>query len=239
MSNLRADSVAGLPFGDEPSGDPDLAAVWSQAVAGVADGTLSAQQRAWLRLTRPLGLVQDTALLAAPNEFTKDLLDSRLRPFLSTALSTAYGREIRVAVTVEHLPDPEPMSGPIRIVRPVDARGDTTPGQGSGPASGSALNAGTGSGSTGAAAAPVPPTSPGSSAVPVPAPAPAPPTSPGSSAAPGLRRRRSILIRYPRSTPNRRRGPSPGRVWCRPWHPPAVRSGSVRSLVPDRAGVRR
>jgi chromosomal replication initiator protein len=174
VSNLRADSVAGLPFGDEPSGDPDLAAVWSQAVAGVADGTLSAQQRAWLRLTRPLGLVQDTALLAAPNEFTKDLLDSRLRPFLSTALSTAYGREIRVAVTVEHLPDPEPMSGPIRIVRPVDARGDTTPGQGSGPASGSALNAGTGSGSTGAAAAPVPPTSPGSSAVPVPAPAPAP-----------------------------------------------------------------
>ncbi|WP_217451671.1 chromosomal replication initiator protein DnaA [Candidatus Frankia nodulisporulans] len=118
MSNSRADSVAGLPFGDEPAGDPDLAAVWRQAVSGVADGALSAQQRAWLRLTRPLGLVQDTALLAAPNEFTKELLDSRLRPFLSTALSTAYGRDIRVAVTVEHLPDPEPMSGPIRIVRP-------------------------------------------------------------------------------------------------------------------------
>jgi chromosomal replication initiator protein len=118
VSNLRADSVAGLPFGDEPAGDPDLAAVWRQAVSGVADGALSAQQRAWLRLTRPLGLVQDTALLAAPNEFTKELLDSRLRPFLSTALSTAYGREIRVAVTVEHLPDPEPMTGPIRIVRP-------------------------------------------------------------------------------------------------------------------------
>ncbi|WP_462187262.1 MULTISPECIES: chromosomal replication initiator protein DnaA [unclassified Frankia] len=177
MSNLRADSVAGLPFGDEPSGDPDLAAVWSQAVAGVADGTLSAQQRAWLRLTRPLGLVQDTALLAAPNEFTKDLLDSRLRPFLSTALSTAYRREIRVAVTVEHLPDPEPMSGPIRIVRPVDARGDTAPGQGSGPASGSALNAGAGSGSTDTAATPVPGARPGSSAAPAsaaPAPAPAP-----------------------------------------------------------------
>ncbi|SNQ51422.1 Chromosomal replication initiator protein DnaA [Frankia canadensis] len=136
MSNLRADSVAGLPFGDEPAGDPDLAAVWRQAVSGVADGALSAQQRAWLRLTRPLGLVQDTALLAAPNEFTKELLDSRLRPFLSTALSTAYGREIRVAVTVEHLPDPEPMSGPIRIVRPDEgdrSREDTPSGDGGQP----------------------------------------------------------------------------------------------------------
>jgi chromosomal replication initiator protein len=92
---------------------PDLSAVWERAVAGMADNSLSPQQRAWLRLTRPLGLVQDTALLAAPNEFTKDLLDSRLRPFLSTALSAALGREIRVAVTVEHTPDPEPMSGPI------------------------------------------------------------------------------------------------------------------------------
>jgi chromosomal replication initiator protein len=92
---------------------PDLSAVWERTIAGMADNSLSAQQRAWLRLTRPLGLVQDTALLAAPNEFTKDLLDSRLRPFLSTALSAALGREIRVAVTVEHTPDPEPMTGPI------------------------------------------------------------------------------------------------------------------------------
>ncbi|WP_131768962.1 chromosomal replication initiator protein DnaA [Candidatus Protofrankia californiensis] len=118
MTDLSADPFAGMS-GRVPVEEPDLSAVWEQAVAGVADGTLSAQQRAWLRLTRPLGLVQDTALLAAPNEFTKDLLDSRLRPFLSTALSTAYGREIRVAVTVEHLPDPEPMTGPISL--PVSA----------------------------------------------------------------------------------------------------------------------
>ncbi|WP_018636657.1 chromosomal replication initiator protein DnaA [Parafrankia elaeagni] len=116
MTDLSADSVAGLPSrGAAPTSDPDLSAVWEEAVAGVADGALSAQQRAWLRLTRPLGLVQDTALLAAPNEFTKDLLDSRLRPFLSTALSSAYGREIRVAVTVEHTPDPEPMTGPLSL----------------------------------------------------------------------------------------------------------------------------
>ncbi|MBL7496739.1 chromosomal replication initiator protein DnaA [Frankia sp. CNm7] len=113
-SKPGAGSQQQLPLGNEP----DLQSVWRQAVAGVADGMLSAQQRAWLRLTRPLGLVQDTALLAAPNEFTKDLLDSRLRPFLTTALTAAYGRDIRVAVTVEHLPDPEPMTGPMVLPQP-------------------------------------------------------------------------------------------------------------------------
>ncbi len=136
VTDLSAGPFAGMA-GPVPAGEPDLSAVWGQAVAGVADGTLSGQQRAWLRLTRPLGLVQDTALLAAPNEFTKDLLDSRLRPFLSTALSTAYGREIRVAVTVEHLPDPEPMTGPIMLPEPAvtaPPAARITPGLGRDPA---------------------------------------------------------------------------------------------------------
>jgi chromosomal replication initiator protein len=78
--------------------------VWHRAVAGLADGAVSPQHRAWLSLTRPLGLVEDTALLAAPNEFAKDVLDSRLRPVIAQALSAAYGREISVAVTVQPLP---------------------------------------------------------------------------------------------------------------------------------------
>jgi chromosomal replication initiator protein len=81
-----------------------LDAVWHRAVAGLSDGAVSPQHRAWLSLTRPLGLVEDTALLAAPNEFAKDVLDSRLRPVIAEALSAAYGREINVAVTVQPLP---------------------------------------------------------------------------------------------------------------------------------------
>ena len=83
---------------------PPLEAVWHHALAGLPDGAVSPQHRAWLSLTRPLGLVEDTALLAAPNEFAKDVLDSRLRPVIAQALSTAYGREISVAVTVQPLP---------------------------------------------------------------------------------------------------------------------------------------
>jgi chromosomal replication initiator protein len=85
-----------------------LAEVWTRAVAGLPDGTLSPQHRAWVGLTRPLGLVEDTALLAAPNEFAKDVLDTRLRPVIAQALSTAYGRDIRVAVTVQPPAPPAP-----------------------------------------------------------------------------------------------------------------------------------
>ena len=84
----------------------ELEEVWARALDGLSDGQLSPQHRAWVGLTRPLGLVEDTALLAAPNEFAKDVLDSRLRPVIAGALSAAFGREIRVAVTVQ--PSTEP-----------------------------------------------------------------------------------------------------------------------------------
>ena len=80
---------------------PPLDEVWARAMDGLSDGALSPQHRAWVGLTRPVGLVESTALLAAPNEFVKDVLDTRLRPLIAGALSAAYGREIRVAVTVE------------------------------------------------------------------------------------------------------------------------------------------
>ena len=94
------------PTGSTPAAGPDdgpraLEQVWTSAVEGLPDSALSPQHRAWVRLTRPLGLVEDTALLAAPNEFAKDVLDTRLRPVLVGALSAAYGREISVAVTVQ------------------------------------------------------------------------------------------------------------------------------------------
>jgi chromosomal replication initiator protein len=82
----------------------DLEEVWARALESLSDGQISPQHRAWVRLTRPLGLVEDTALLAAPNEFAKDVLESRLRPVIADALSSAYGRDIRVAVTVQPAP---------------------------------------------------------------------------------------------------------------------------------------
>lgn len=84
----------------------DLSEVWATAIASLADGSLTPQQRAFVALTRPLGLVEDTALIAAPNEFTKDVLETRLRPMVVEALSATLGREIRLAVTVDPSIDP-------------------------------------------------------------------------------------------------------------------------------------
>jgi chromosomal replication initiator protein len=64
----------------------DLATVWDQIRERLAT-SLSPQQNAMLNLTRPLGLVEDTAVLAAPNEFTQTVLESRMRRVLAEALS--------------------------------------------------------------------------------------------------------------------------------------------------------
>jgi chromosomal replication initiator protein len=96
----------------------DLAAVWAAATEDFTDDTLSPQQRAWLRLTRPLALVEDTALIAAPNPFAKEAIESRLRPAIIEALSRRLGRPIQVAVTVRLVEDSDPGEPRIQLVTP-------------------------------------------------------------------------------------------------------------------------
>jgi len=85
----------------DETGVIDLAEVWARALRSLGDEGMTPQQRAFVSLTRPLALVEDTALVAAPNEFTKDVLESKLRPLVVEALSRTLGREIRIAVTVD------------------------------------------------------------------------------------------------------------------------------------------
>ncbi|MFE9689821.1 chromosomal replication initiator protein DnaA [Micromonospora sp. NPDC005806] len=82
------------------TGAIDLAAVWTAATDELADEIISAQQRAYLRLTRLRAIVEDTALLSVPDAFTRDVIESRLRPAITEALSRRLGRPIQVAVTV-------------------------------------------------------------------------------------------------------------------------------------------
>ncbi|WP_460757492.1 chromosomal replication initiator protein DnaA [Nocardiopsis oceani] len=86
--------------------------VWSSVLDGIDNDSLPAHQRAWLPQTRPLGLIEDTALIAAPNEFTKKVLETRLYPAISKALSMHLGRDIRVAVTVDPTAVPTPPPTP-------------------------------------------------------------------------------------------------------------------------------
>jgi chromosomal replication initiator protein len=81
--------------------DLDLTEVWTKTLNSLGDQGMTSQQRAFVALTRPLAIVEDTALIAAPNEFTKDVLESKLRPLVVDALSATIGRDVRLAVTVD------------------------------------------------------------------------------------------------------------------------------------------
>ncbi|TDV50824.1 chromosomal replication initiator protein [Actinophytocola oryzae] len=79
----------------------NLSVVWEQVVRELSAGTLSPQQRAWMRVTRPIGLLDGTALLAAPSDFAKDAIERALREPITDALSRRLGRVVSLAVKVD------------------------------------------------------------------------------------------------------------------------------------------
>jgi chromosomal replication initiator protein len=80
----------------------DLRQVWSEVVHELSSGTLTPTQRAWMRVTRPLGLLDGTALLAAPSEFAKEQIERALRVPITEALSRQLGRPVALAVRVDN-----------------------------------------------------------------------------------------------------------------------------------------
>ncbi|MBY8865734.1 MULTISPECIES: chromosomal replication initiator protein DnaA [Streptomyces] len=83
----------------------DLAAVWPRVLEhllgeGRGQGVETKDEH-WIRRCQPLALVADTALLAVPNEFAKNVLEGRLAPIVSETLSRECGRPIRIAITVD------------------------------------------------------------------------------------------------------------------------------------------
>ena len=77
--------------------------LWSGVINSVSQD--SPQNRAFLTLTKPLGLLKSDGgsnlLVAAPNGFAKDVLESRLKVALNDALSAKLGERINIAVTID------------------------------------------------------------------------------------------------------------------------------------------
>jgi chromosomal replication initiator protein len=80
----------------------DLQMLWDQVVESVS----TPQYSAFLTRTKPLGLLPGSAeeganlLLSAPDLFTKDVLETRLRALISDELTNLFGEKINIAVTV-------------------------------------------------------------------------------------------------------------------------------------------
>src|SRR5215471_10950724 len=110
--------------------ETDLGEVWARSLDELSDLNIEPHQRAWLRLTRPLGLVENTALIATPNEFVKEQLETRLRALVTHTLSRELGRNIQLAVTVDPAATATPPLGPGAGPAPP---GGAQPGQHDGP----------------------------------------------------------------------------------------------------------
>src|SRR5690348_12580370 len=81
--------------------EDDFPTVWQRALEALDAAGVTPQQKAFVRLTRPLGLLDGTALLAAPNDLTKEVLEQRMREALVQVLSAELGQPVRIAVTVD------------------------------------------------------------------------------------------------------------------------------------------
>ena len=79
----------------------DFGHVWHNTLTTLDADGLPPTQRAFLHQAKFVGLLEETALLAVPDEFTKDIIETRVRPQVIAALSSQLGMEIRLAVTVD------------------------------------------------------------------------------------------------------------------------------------------
>ena len=65
----------------------ELARLWPLIIENVAPN-----QRVWLTASQPVMLAENTAVIAVPNEFTRNQLEGRLRTRLEDSLSEWLGK---------------------------------------------------------------------------------------------------------------------------------------------------
>ena len=62
---------------------------------------VDAPTRAWLRSTTPLTVHESTVMIAVPNEFTRERVETRLRHDLEESLSDLFHKPMRLAITID------------------------------------------------------------------------------------------------------------------------------------------
>ena len=83
--------------------------------------TLTPQQRAYLRLMKPVVLVDGYALLSAPHQAAKNVVEDSLSPHITALLTSHTGLPYNLAVSVaapEPEPEPQPEPEPVQPPTP-------------------------------------------------------------------------------------------------------------------------
>ncbi len=78
-----------------------MSQIWRTTLDALDADGIPVQYRAFLSLARLVGLLDDTALIAVPNDFTKDMVETKLRARVTETLRIQLGHDVRLAVTVD------------------------------------------------------------------------------------------------------------------------------------------
>ena len=106
----------------------ELTDLWDRVIEHVSLG--EPQHRAFLTMTKPLGLIQSDGgitnlLVAAPNVFAKDVLESRLRIVVNEVLTRELGDKTNIAVMVDESLELADRPAPTIVIEPTPTRPGT------------------------------------------------------------------------------------------------------------------
>ncbi|MGE2835475.1 chromosomal replication initiator protein DnaA [Mycobacterium sp. SMC-4] len=83
--------------------DPPFVSIWNNVVAEL-NGSLTPQQRAWLKLVQPLVITEGFALLSVPTPFVQNEIERHLREPIIAALSRQLGQRVELGVRIADPP---------------------------------------------------------------------------------------------------------------------------------------
>lgn len=92
------------------SSSAEMDSVWNRTLEVLrANPEVTAQKLSFIRLIKPLAIVEDNVFLAVAEDFTKNYVETTIREVITAALGEVLGREVRIAVTVDSsVKAPEP-----------------------------------------------------------------------------------------------------------------------------------
>ncbi|WP_100423772.1 chromosomal replication initiator protein DnaA [Sediminihabitans luteus] len=89
--------------------------VWNQTMSTLeSNPDMTRRQLAFIKLAKPMGILDGTVFLAVPHEQTRTYLETTVREELLGAIASVLGREVRFAITVDPQLSAEPAAGPSR-----------------------------------------------------------------------------------------------------------------------------
>ena len=98
LPRVHPNAVLPPPMSAQEPVDPTeaLAEAWSSLLDNV-----SKANRPWLRNATPVTMHSSTAMVAVPNEFARDHIETKMRAELEELLSDSFHRPIHLAITID------------------------------------------------------------------------------------------------------------------------------------------